>query len=108
MPLCGLYETEETTHFDLRKAMKELYEAAVKRWGRSSQVMQTQEECAELIVAINKYFFRDCLEKGSVVEEVADVEIMCAQMRVILGDELVDAAKATKLERLKSLLHNSL
>lgn len=72
-------------------------------WGAESQVRMFQEECAEAVVAVNH------LERGRVspevlAEEVADVEIMAAQMRVILGDEAVDAIKTQKLARLRERL----
>ena len=40
----------------------------------------------------------------ALVEELADVEIMCQQMRLVFGDQPVDAAKRQKLERLERRL----
>lgn len=74
--------------------------AAVKAWGPESQVRMAQEEAAELIAALNQ-FSRGRLPIEAVADEVADVIIMCAQLRVMLGGERVDAAVLRKLERLE-------
>lgn len=80
-----------------------LYDRALSVWGREAQIRMAQEECAELIVAINKWS-RSASAEHNVIEEVADVEIMCGQMRIILGDKSIDDAKARKLERLEERL----
>lgn len=63
----------------------------------------TIEECGELIVALAKYG-RD--NNGStvndIVDELADVQIMINQMKLIFGG--VEARIKTKLERLKKRL----
>lgn len=75
-------------------------EAAVKKWGMDAQLLQTQEEAAELIVAISH--FRRGRENGkkAVLEELADMEIMLEQMRAALGDDEIDAVGLKKIERL--------
>ncbi|GFH43326.1 hypothetical protein Hs30E_18770 [Lactococcus hodotermopsidis] len=61
--------------------------------GEAAQAYQTIEECAELIVAINKKVTRtpapDSLD--NVLDEIADVEMMLAQMRLTFGisDEMI-------------------
>lgn len=69
-----------------------------------------QEECAELIQAVNKYHraIKYGSEKDqlaaleSVVEETADVEIMCEQIRIITGASSgINAVKADKTKRLE-------
>jgi hypothetical protein len=80
-----------------------LYEKAVRVWGTESQLRMLQEECGELIAQVN----RIARGRGDMVElacEIADVEIMCAQARVIVGNIAVDRAKATKLIRLRQRL----
>ncbi len=81
--------------------MDTIYQRAVAAWGDNAQFAMAIEECAELIVAINK-FWRNKGTMGQIAEEVADVEIMCAQLRVILDDKgLVDHIKKSKLLRLE-------
>lgn len=76
--------------------------ASIEKWGERAQANQTTEECAELIVALNKFYNRDYngTDAAGVITEVADVEIMCACMRIVLGSDLVEAEKNRKLERL--------
>ncbi len=87
-------------------ATRRLYDRALSQWGREAQARMVQEECAELIVAINKWS-RSASAECDVIEEIADVEIMCGQMRVVLGDEQIDRMKQRKLERLKAKLEGT-
>ena len=78
-----------------------IYDAAIQRWGAATQIAMFAEECAEASAAATRYLFRD---RGTLAEEVADVEIMCAQMRRILGNDPVDEHKRAKLRRLQERL----
>jgi len=80
--------------------MTELYEQAIEKWGTRPQLRMAQEECAELISAINR-LLRDRTDIYPVAEEVADVLIMAEQTRIIVGSGLVDRIKKEKLDRLK-------
>lgn len=80
-----------------------IYKQVVKKWGHKPQINMMIEECAELIVELQHI----CRGRGSIAAvrgEIADVEIMCAQMRVIFGSTHIDSIKALKLERLKKLI----
>ena len=59
---------------------------ALDKWGVEGQVGQTVEECAELIVALQKYINREPSPGAidDIVDEIADVEMMLAQMRLVL------------------------
>jgi len=60
------------------------------------------EECGELIVKLAKYGRNHNGSKPEdIVDEIADVEIMMAQLRVIFKEYSVDYAKDLKLNRLK-------
>ena len=78
---------------------EEIYQTALSKWGMDSQLDMMVEECAELINAIQK-FRRNRIGSSDVVGEIADVEIMAGQMRVIFGTDIVDMEKALKLKRL--------
>lgn len=82
---------------------KEVYIKALNRWGIANQMDMATEECAELIQAVNKFKRNGNTQtKFNLMEEIADVEIMMAQLRIILNyDEQIDAIKARKIERLK-------
>ena len=80
---------------------EQLLVTAVERFGLQNQLNQLQEECCELSTAIshNRRNISD-LTTRNLLEEVGDVSLLLAQMRVIFGDELVDeycAASARKL-----------
>lgn len=70
------------------------YKAVVEFWGEDNQINQTIEEMAELIKELNK-FRRNCSYmqakdtynafRGNVLEEMADVYNMLAQLNVIFG-----------------------
>ena len=61
-------------------------------FGDEPQIRQAMEECAELIVALNKYLrYKDnpkeyLSSKKSVIEEMADVYVMLRQLEYIFGE----------------------
>lgn len=87
---------------------KEIYQKALELWGEDFQLQMVIEECSELITAICKYkrYVNDefILE---ITEELADVEIMCGQMRLLFDNKLVDEIKNKKLERLNKMIKQS-
>ena len=57
-----------------------IYERAIKKFGAENQKRIAQEELSELIQAISK----DCRnKKHNVEEEIADVEIMLNQLKLL-------------------------
>jgi NTP pyrophosphatase (non-canonical NTP hydrolase) len=86
------------------KANKQLYQQVLEKWGRFEQLTVAIEELSELIKEICKDI-RDMGNINHLAEEVADVEIMCEQLRFIYGiDEKVDRWKDDKLKRLEERL----
>lgn len=67
------------------KRIKSYYQKAIDLWGEESQVKQAVEELSELVVAINHNERGRCTYR-SVLEEVADVEILIEQMKSIFID----------------------
>ena len=85
---------------------EKLYKFAIERYGDEAQINQGIEEMAELIQAINKFRRNPCEEtlKG-IAEEIADVEIMLEQYKIIFGATLpVNRIKSNKLQRLAERL----
>lgn len=78
---------------------------AIEKYGESAQLRQLQEECAELIVAVNHYFRQRPNAREELMEEVADVTIMLMELTPPLNtsDELTDMLDH-KLARLSSKL----
>ena len=92
-----------------------IIEAAIAKLGEENQMRQTQEELAELIVAINKYeraIKNDghpsyiAYTRKEVIEEMADVLIMLDAIKKILDiqDEEIERFRAFKLSRLLNRL----
>ena len=81
---------------------------ALERWGEAAQAYQTIEECAELIVALNKHITRSSTSETlkNIVDEIADLEIMLAQMRLTfdISDELVAQRIKRKFYKLEKYL----
>ena len=73
-------------------------------YGVNSQLDILQEECAELIQAVSKYRRTNdpnIFDRMHLEEEVADVEIMIAQIKDLmkLSEKDIRGIKDTKLER---------
>lgn len=68
-------------------------------YGLNSQLDILQEECAELVQAVSKY--RRGGSNVLVLEELADVEIMTAQIRYLSGKNftIIDDYKEKKIRR---------
>ena len=79
---------------------RDLYTAAVKKFGKEHQLVLCMEEMAELTKELSKNM-RGSKTITNISEEMADVEIMLEQLRVIFGNRSeVDTIKAEKLLRL--------
>lgn len=82
----------------------QVYVEAIQKWGAESQLRQTIEECAELIVALSKALRGKEGHTTAIIEEMADVEIMLNQLNLIFGREDVLKIKGEKLDRLRRWL----
>lgn len=88
---------------------KELLNKAIDTYGKEEQLLQTVEECAELIQAINKWRRKkDWVGKKDaadhLAEEIADCIIMLEQARIIAGEAKVNWWIDFKLQRLAGKL----
>ena len=85
----------------------EILKKAVEHFGVYPQMFMLCEEMAELTKAIMKckrYDF-DC-STDNLMEEIADVEIMIEQMRIIFNTDIIDKYRVEKLERLSTIIQN--
>ena len=64
-----------------------------EHYGIINQLNILQEECGELIQAASKYLRRK--ETDGLVDEIADVEIMIAQIKHLLGDKYRNRIEST-------------
>lgn len=82
---------------------KEVYMAALIKWGAGPQITMVFEEMAELQKELCKEL-RGNGFLGNIAEEMADVEIMLAQMKELFDiEKTVEHYKEQKLERLAEL-----
>jgi len=84
--------------------LKKLFKACMKFWGLERQLRMTQEECAELIVAISHALRR---RKGSVehlIEELADAQLMIDQIIYEIGKHKIDEIRYKKANHIKNKL----
>ena len=87
------------------KDTEELFGKAIDLWGVEPQFRCCQEECGELISAINQ-FDRGRGTVEDLSSEVADVLITTMQLRKMIGP-LVDKVINEKLERLDKRVKES-
>lgn len=80
-------------------------EECIRQWGTKSQMGIAIEECSELITELIKLGREvNGSDADSICNEIADVEIMMKQLRMIFGDERIDEIKERKLQRMKQRL----
>ena len=88
------------------KSDKEIYKKAIDKWGARTQITMVFEEMSELQKELCKVL-RGNLVKENIAEEIADVEIMLEQMKMLFEVEsLVIYNKRLKIERLNARLEN--
>jgi len=85
---------------------REVYKGALDKWGAEPQITMVFEEMAEL----QKELCKDLRGKkvtGNIAEEIADVEIMLNQMKILYDiEDLVEFNKENKLRRLKDRIES--
>ena len=77
---------------------------AVRTFGEYSESIKAMEECGELIHALSRKVLDQDPDIDNICEEVADLEILMDQMRVIFGDAFIDKWKEKKLKRLEGVV----
>lgn len=79
---------------------------AILIFGCKNQTMQTIEELMELQHALFENVHRGTNNRGNIVEEVADVEIMLTQIKQIYGisEQELNVVKDHKIKRLDTTI----
>lgn len=81
----------------------EVLEQAIRCYGEAAQTDVCVEECSELIKALMKYRRKPCeTTRTDIIEELADVQIVVEQMRMLYG--ATQEAEDKKLARLEKRL----
>ena len=84
-------------------AMERAVIPIAEHYGLEHQLGLLQEECGELIQAISK--FRRYGDKDPLIEELADVEVVIAQIKYLLGENARNAIysmEGVKIARTKA------
>ena len=83
---------------------KEVYKRALNVYGEENQVIMIFEEMSELQKALTKHL-RGTTDKRAIVDEIADVEIMLEQIKLLFDVEKeAEERKQFKVERLMARL----
>lgn len=97
--------------FGATSCERQVMQRAINTYGMQAQCDVAIEEMAELTKALIKIRrVADDYEKvpdalANVIEEIADVEIMVDQLKIMYGEKAVEAVRAEKLERLEGRLN---
>lgn len=85
-----------------------LYKQCFDIYGEESQLRQLQEECAELIVAVNHMIRKNNIDtRQNFIEELADVSIVLEQfVNESVSNEQFEIIRNNKLYRLKNRLES--
>ena len=81
--------------------MREKLIAIIKNYGAYPQISKAVEELIELAEVLIKDINKSELNTNELYEEIADVEIMLAQLKIIynINDEILKNYKMRKVER---------
>ena len=83
-----------------------ILQQAIDKWGNNAQTELIIEECAELILALQKLKRHCNLETiKNVHDEIADVIIMTEQAQLLFDKELIQTRVEYKMNRLKERLN---
>ncbi len=84
---------------------KEICKRAVEQYGKQPQIIMAMEEMSELIQSLSKSI-RGKENVDNIAEEIADVEIMLMQLKMIFHCETrVNSIKSDKTYRLEERLN---
>jgi NTP pyrophosphatase (non-canonical NTP hydrolase) len=82
---------------------REVCEKAVNTYGRDIQMIIAMEECGELIQALSKYLRG---KEHNVEEEIADMEIMIQQLKIMFDSKSIDEWVEKKINRLDNRIQS--
>lgn len=73
---------------------------AINTFGENHQIIKSMEELGELETALARYFDGNKADNDNICEEIADVEIMLEQLKMIFDNKIINKYKKNKLNRL--------
>lgn len=85
-------------------ADKDIYIKAINTFGPNQQIIKSMEELGELTTALARHFFENKEDVQNIHEEIADVEIMLNQLKIIFNEDEINKHKEQKLKKLKGIV----
>jgi len=89
-----------------KKELEKLYDDCINFWGIRAQLRQTQEECAELILAASHFNRKRPDSLDNVIEELGDVYLMVQQMMHYFGEDKVMEIVDRKSDHVRNKLND--
>lgn len=86
---------------------QEIYQAALDKWGAGTQMGMAMTEASELAAALGRSAVQGRDNTDEIIDELADMEIMLGQMRLLFDGEKINERKAYKLARLNGIIDGS-
>lgn len=88
-----------------KEKQTEICKKAINNFGEKQQLIKAIEECNELGTVLAQTFTKpDNVPISDILTEIADVEIMIQQLRIIFGNDAVEQYKEQKLKRLEGVV----
>lgn len=82
----------------MKECNRNVLKRAIRINGEEAQLLVAMEECAELIQAISHHLRKR--EPKNLIEEIADVNIMVHQLKLMFGNDEVQKVVDEKIYRL--------
>jgi hypothetical protein len=73
---------------------------AIVKYGQAKTVENMREECLLLYTSLRTF------DRDTIIDKIADIEIMIEQVRIIFGEKEVDERIKFKMNRLETNLKN--
>jgi hypothetical protein len=84
--------------------MRQLFSLALCAWSAEDQAEEAIAECSRLAAAIAVCLLRGRGSMSRIAMAIADMELICSRLRLIVGEDLVDLEKVDGLARLQARL----
>lgn len=84
--------------------MQQLYRRAVDCWPVHAHAWDAIDECSRLSASVAVALLRGRSSGAGLATAIADMEVICERLRMIVGDGLVDLEKVESLQRLQARL----
>ncbi|MDK1289818.1 hypothetical protein [Pseudoalteromonas umbrosa] len=86
--------------------MNSIYKRAIEHWGAAAQVSMAMGEMGELTAELNRFHTQNRKDRlSNLQDEIADVQIMLNQLKMMHGQLAIEEIMEQKLARLESIIN---